>query len=401
MELALKDIRRHLGKFLATIAGVAMLLAIVLVMNGIYRGNIEDGVWLIENTGTDLWVVEGGRGGPFNESSRMPLDSYRSVAATPGVRQASPMAIYTAQRPLGGASAAASQQFTVIGYDVFGGLGGPGRLVEGRTLRAAHWEMVADRKLGLRLGQVAVLGNDRYTVVGITQGAVDASGNPLVYLSLPDAQKVQFEQDNDAVVAARAAALKQLERQGLRGAQATALLPLVTASPSTINAVLVRLAPGADAAVVARHIRTWLHFNVYTTQEERNLMLQGRLSRMSAVLGLFRSLLVIVSIVIIALIVYVLTIEKIKSIATLKLIGAPNHLIVRLIMTQSMLLTLGGFAIAFLLRELVAPGFPRTLAFTPFETGATFGVMLLGGVLASLLAVWHALRTPPQLALGG
>jgi putative ABC transport system permease protein len=31
----------------------------------------------------------------------------------------------------------------------------------------------------------------------------------------------------------------------------------------------------------------------------------------------------------------------------------------------------------------------------------TFAVMLAGGVLASLMAVWHALRTPPQLALGG
>ena len=48
MDLALKDIRRHLGKFIATIAGVAMLLSIVLVMNGIYQGNIADGVWLIE-----------------------------------------------------------------------------------------------------------------------------------------------------------------------------------------------------------------------------------------------------------------------------------------------------------------------------------------------------------------
>ena len=35
------------------------------------------------------------------------------------------------------------------------------------------------------------------------------------------------------------------------------------------------------------------------------------------------------------------------------------------------------------------------------ETAVTFGVMLVGGVLASGLAVWHALRTPPQLALGG
>ena len=35
-------------------------------------------------------------------------------------------------------------------------------------------EMVADAKLGLLLGQVVTLGNDRYTVVGLTRGAVDA-----------------------------------------------------------------------------------------------------------------------------------------------------------------------------------------------------------------------------------
>jgi len=400
MELALKDIRRHLGKFLATIAGVAMLLAIVLLMNGIYRGNIEDGVWLIENTATDLWIVEGGRGGPFNESSRLPADSHRSVAATPGVRMASPLVVHAAQRALGGPGAA-SQQFTIIGYDVQGGLGRPGRLVEGRAIAAPHWEMVADRKLGLRLGDTANLGTDRFVVVGITQGAVDASGNPLIYLSLPDAQKAQSEQDPHAIVAARAANLQRLERQGVRGAQAAALLPLLGASGGTINAVLVRLQSGAEAAGVASHIRAWLHFNVYTTGEERTLMLEGRLSRMSAVLGLFRALLVLVSIVIIALIVYVLTIGKIKSIATLKLIGAPNHLIVRLIMTQSLLLTVAAFLLAYGLRHLVAPGFPRTLAFSGHETGLTFAVMLAGGVLASLLAVWHALRTPPQLALGG
>jgi putative ABC transport system permease protein len=397
MDLALKDIRRHLGKFLATIAGVAMLLAIVLVMNGIYRGNIRDGVWLIENMGADLWVVERGRGGPFNEASRMPRGSDKSVAATPGVLQASPIVLYTAQRELAGSS----QQFTVSGYDVFGGLGGPGRIVEGRSIEAAHWEMVADRTLGVALGEWFTLGGDRYRVVGVTAGAVDPSGNPLVYLSLPDAQKVQFEQDDRALAAARESTLQRLEAHGLRGEAAQRLLPVFASTGDTINAVLVRLAPGADASAVAQHVREWLYFNVYTTEEERALMLDGRLRRMSAVLGLFRSLLVVVSIVIIALIVYVLTIEKIRSIATLKLIGAPNAVIVRLIMTQSMGLTLGSFALAYGLRTLIAPGFPRTLAFTAQETGVTFVVMLLGGVFASLLAVWHAMRTPPQLALGG
>jgi putative ABC transport system permease protein len=397
MELALKDIRRHLGKFLATIAGVAMLLAIVLVMNGIYQGNIQDGVWLIDNTDTDLWVVERGRGGPFNESSRIPLDTYRSVAATPGVARASPLALYTAQRELGGRE----QQFTIVGYDIFGGAGGPGRLVQGRAISAPHFEMVADAKLGLRLGERVPLGTDTYTVVGLTRGAVDSGGNPLVYLALPDAQKVQFEQDRRALDAARAANLQRLERAGYIGEQASRLLPLLSGGGNTINAVLVTLAPGADGTAVAQHMRDWLYLNVYTTGEERRLMLEGRLSRMSAVLGLFRTLLILVSIVIIALIVYVLTIEKIRSIATLKLIGAPNGLIVRLIMTQSMLLTLGSFALAYLLRDLIAPGFPRTLGFLPVETAITFAVMLAGGVVASLMAVWHALRTPAQLALGG
>jgi len=397
MELALKDIRRHLGKFLATIVGVAMLLAIVLVMNGIYQGNIRDGVWLIDNTATDLWVVERGRGGPFNEASRIPLDSYKSVAATPGVARASPLVLYSAQREIRGRD----QQFTLVGYDIVSGAGGPNGLVQGRNITAPHYEMVVDRKLGLQLGDRVPLGTDDYTVVGVTRGAVDSGGSPLIYMALADAQKVQFEQDQRAIDASRAASLQRLERAGYSGEQAARLLPLLTAGTSSINAVLVTLAPGADGEAVARHIRDWLYLNVYTTDEERTLMLDGKLSKMSAVLGLFRTLLILVSIVIIALIVYVLTIEKIKSIATLKLIGAPNGLIVRLIMTQSMLLTLASFALAYLLRDLIAPGFPRTLAFVGQETAITFGVMLLGGVLASLMAVWHALRTPAQLALGG
>jgi putative ABC transport system permease protein len=397
MDLALKDVRRHAGKFVATIFGVGLLLAIVLVMNGIYQGNIADGVWLIENTATDLWVVERGRGGPFNESSRLPGDAHKSVAATPGVARASPFIAYVAQRPIG----SASQQFTVIGYDVFGGLGGPGRLAAGRPIRAAHREMVADARLGLALGARQRLGTQDYTVVGLTRNAVDAAGNPLVYLSLPDAQDVLYEQDSFALHAARAANAQRLERAGFGAAESARILPLLAGSTDTSNAVLVRLTPGVELEATRRYIERWLHFSAYTQAEERELMLEGRLKKMSAVLGLFRSLLVLVSLVIIALILYVLTIEKIKAIATLKLIGAPNRVIVRMIMEQALVLTAASFACAFLLLTLVRERFPRTLVVLPEETAITFAVMLAGGLVASLMAVWHALRTPPALALGG
>ena len=397
MDLAIKDVRRHAGKFAATVVGVGMLLSIVLTMNGIYRGNIADGVWLIDNTAADLWVVERGRGGPFNEPSRIAEERYRSVAAVPGVAGASPFLTYSAQREIGGKS----RQFSVVGYDALGGLGGPRRIASGNPIRAAHFEIVADAKLGLRVGERARLGLHDYEVVGLTKGAVDTGGNPLVYMALPDAQEVLYQQDNEAIRSSRAASLRALEAQGYARAEAERLLLATAGDTHAISAVLVRLAPAADAARVRAAIEERLFLNVYTSGEERQLMIEGRLMKATATLGLFRTLLVIVSVVIMSLVVYILTMEKIRALATLKLIGAPNRIIARLILEQSLALAVLGFATAYALVALTHARFPRTLVFETSDTLATFVVIFAGGVMSSLFGIWRALRAPASLALGG
>jgi putative ABC transport system permease protein len=398
MDLAVKDLGRHAGRFAATVVGVGILVAIVLVMNGMYRGNVADGLWLVDHTDADLWVVERGRGGPFNESSRVAQDLHRSVLAVPGVAKASPFITYSVQRDLAGRS----QQFTIIGYDVLGGLGGPPRLSAGREIRAPRFEAVADAKLGLAPGVGIRLGLRDYTIVGVTRGAVDLGGNPLLYMSLPDAQEVLYQQDNDAIRAARASATRALEADGYSPAEAERLLPFASgADTRTIAAILVKSAPGERIDAVGGRIEQRVSLEAFTREEERALLLQGRLSRMTAILGLFRMLLVIVSVVIMALIVYVLTMEKIRALATLKLIGAPNRTIVRLILEQSLLLAALAFAAGYGLVAATHDRFPRTLVVERFDTLVTFGVILAGGVFASLFAMWRALRTPPALALGG
>ncbi len=399
MNLAAKDVLMHFGKFLATIMGVGLLLTIVLVMNGIYRGIVADGVWLIQNTETDLWVVENGRGGPFNEQSRLNTDVYKSVAATPGVLNAGPFITYTVQRDIAGRN----QQFTVIGFDVFSGLGGPKNIVAGRDIQSAHYEAVVDMKLGVRLGEQFRLGVHDYTVVGLTKQAVDTMGNPLLYLALHDAQEVLFEQDNQTIYAAEAASLQKLLDAGYSQDQAQRLLPFFSSPKNTISAVLVKLAPSTDVSDVSGNIHDWLYLNVFTPDEEIQLMIGGRLKRIAMTIGLFRIMLVIVAIVIIALIVYVITIEKIRSIATLKLIGASNLVIMRMIFEQSITITVASFGVGCGLSHFLQMSgkFPRSLEFLPFDTLLVFGVMLLGGSIASLFAIWIALRTPPSLALGG
>lgn len=59
MNLALRDIRHNLGRFLLTCLGLSLLLGIVLAMVGIYRGLIEESLGLVRSAGADVWVVEG------------------------------------------------------------------------------------------------------------------------------------------------------------------------------------------------------------------------------------------------------------------------------------------------------------------------------------------------------
>lgn len=396
MDLAVKDLRRHLGRFLTTVVGVGLLFGTVLAMNGVYRGVVFEGISLIESLNPDLWVVERFRGGPFSEQSTLAEDFHYSVAAVPGVAQASPYIVSPVEREIRGQS----KRFTIIGYDVIHGLGGPNKLTAGRAIGRAHYEAVAHKKLGLSLGEKVPLGLHRYTVVGLTDDITSPDGEPVLFLSLPDAQEVLFQRDNETVRNQRERLRRSLARNS-GSLEAAKLLPAFPSDTHIINAILVKLAPGARRLQVARHIQDWLYFSVYTSQEEINLMLRGRLAKARMQLLTFRIILLIVSMVILTLVIYTFTMEKIRSIAIMKLMGAANWVIIRLVLEQSLLLTLSSFIIGWLIIHQTQDYFPRKIFLTPLDESVTFGLALLGGLFASGLGIWQALKTQPALALGG
>jgi len=398
MDLAVYDLKLHSGRCIATVIGVGLLFTIVLAMNGLYRGNIYEGTQVINATNPDLWVVERHRGGPFNEQSSMPEYYHYSLKAVPGVEKASPFIYFTVERLVGGKS----RHFSIIGYDVFGGLGGPQKIVAGRNIDRAHYEMVVDAKMGVRLGDKIPLGLHTYTVVGLTKGNLDTNGDPLVYLSLPDAQEVIYQEDNEEVRNQRARLLRTLSAQSyLSPTLSDKLAPKLQPDTHIINAILVQLKPEADRTEVARHIENWLYFSALTTDQEVQLMLKGRLAGMTKQLLLFRTLLSLISVVIVSLVIYTFTMEKIRSIAVMKLIGAPNRVIVRLVMEQSLLLTIGAFLFGLALIQSTYQYFPKTILRVPGDDLITFCVAFTGGILASILGLWQAIKTQPAMALGG
>ncbi|MHB9071986.1 MAG: ABC transporter permease [Desulfobaccales bacterium] len=303
---------------------------------------------------------------------------------------------------LGKANWGPSRHFSIIGYDVFGGLGGPQKIYAGRKIERAHYEMVADAKLGVRPGDKVTLGLHTYTVVGITRKALDTNGEPLVYLSLPDAQEVLYQKDNEEVRTQRERLLRTLSGESyLSPASSQKLLSKLEPDNHIINAILVKLKPGANRAEVTRHIEQWLYLSAFTTPQEEQLMLKGKLSGMTKQLLLFRILLSLISVVIISMVIYTFTMEKIRSIAVMKLIGAPNWVIVRLVMEQSLLLTISAFLFGLALIQSTYPYFPKTILRVPGDDLVTFGVAFTGGILASILGLWQAIKTQPALALGG
>jgi len=118
-------------------------------------------------------------------------------------------------------------------------------------------------------------------------------------------------------------------------------------------------------------------------------------------LGLFTVVLLFVSAVIIALIIYTMTMDKLREIATLKLIGAPDRTIAALVLQQTLLLGGTGYLAAVGWVFAVRGYFPRTVALGPAEVAAMAGVIAAICLLASLLSIRAALRIEPQQALGG
>ena len=378
MNLAVRDIRHHLGRFLVTALGLGLLLGVVLSMIGIYRGLVADALALVRAPGADVWVVETGTRGPFAEGSRIPGDTRESIARLAGVTETGALSFQALEATHG----ERKLRLQVVGYEL-GRLGGPPEIVSGRDIARSRFELVADAKTGLVLGERVVLGNDTFTVVGTTRGAVASGGDPVVWMTLRDSQELQFR-----------LAPAPARREAARGT-------IATGTPDTINAVVARISPNVPAESVVDAAKRWKHLAAMTQGEQETILTRSVVEKARQQIGLFTTVLLVVSTVIIALIIYTMTMDKIREIATLKLIGAPDRRIVGLIVQQALALGTIGFTLGATLIASVKDNFPRRVVMQPEDVAALALVVVVVCLVASGLGVRLALRVDPAKALGG
>jgi putative ABC transport system permease protein len=377
MNLALKDIRHGLFRFVLTCFGLGLLMTVVLAMIGIYNGLVADALAVVEAPAADVWVVEAGTKGPFAEASSIPADTRDTVARMPGVAEAGAINYQTVEAPF----LDRTLRLYVIGFET-GRPGGPLTIAEGRGIGASHFELVADRKTGLVVGDTIRLGRNRFTVVGLVEGAMNSGGDPAVFMTLADAMALQTElapADQRVQVARGAGAVKS----------------------ASVAAVIVRINPGADVDLLTATLRQWKHLAALSQADQENILLASVVDRARRQIGLFLGILLAVSAVVIALIIYTMTMEKLKQIATLKLIGAPDRTIVGLIVQQALVLGASGWGIGLVLILLVKDVFPRRVVLEPFNVAVLAGIIVVVCLAASGLGVRAAIKVDPATALGG
>lgn len=386
MNLGLKDVRHNLGRFTMTAAGVAFLVTAAIGMIGLYRGIVADALLVIERIGADLWVVQGGRSGPFSESSAIASGMDRRVAGVAGVAIVRRFVQISQQFEHAGQSRRAS--LTGLDYPRDNGAWVP--LVAGRHLKSGHFEAIADKSIGLALGERVRLGLDDFIIVGLTTGMVDMGGDGLFFVTVNDAASIAQRRTSEEVLLARSAAGRS--NQG-------SLSSSSVAQDSKIAAALVTLHPAADVATVRRAIMAWGDANVLSRAEQQSLLLDQRLWRLRIQILAFTAVLLVVMAIVISLIIYMLTMEKRHQIAMLKLIGARNRVIVVMIAEQAYLIGAGGLALGLVLANIIFPYFPRRVVIDLADIVLLGVAMALICGFASLLGISRALKVRAQEVL--
>ncbi len=146
---------------------------------------------------------------------------------------------------------------------------------------------------------------------------------------------------------------------------------------------------------MAQQIRESLHLTVYTRSAMESILIGKLIATSAKQIGMFLAILSIVSAAIVAFIIYTLTMDKIREIAVLKLIGTRNRTIALMIVQQALALGIIGFMVGKVVATFAAPNFPKYVLLIPQDSLIGFVALMIICLLASSVAIRMALKVDP------
>lgn len=347
LAITLADLRYRSRQFLIAVVGAGVVFALAVLMSGMANGFHAEITKTVSSTHADRWVVPTSSSGPFTSVRAIPEGRVLSLQAAKGVTSAAGMVIslQTVDRGSKGPI-----RVMMLGSRP----GGPTTFVpsRGTAVRGTN-DAVADRRLGLDIGQQFTLGGQRFTVVGLTTGHTMLGGTPDVFVGLRAAQQVLFGGQHLVTaisVRGRPASLpKDLKEMSISAVQKDSLGPMADSVSSVENT---------------------------------------------------RYLMWAVAVIIVAALVYVSTLQRTRDFAVLKAVGASGRDLFVSVAVQAVLVTLGAAALAASTAWLFRPLYMVPLVVPSSAYWSLPIIAVVVGLMSSLIALRRAVTVDPALAFG-
>ena len=325
VDLATKSLLHDRLRFVITVSGVAFAVTLVFVQVGLFLGLLDNASVTIDHISADLWVTS--RNTPnVDFAHTFPETSVQRVRSVPGVARADNLIVWfmTVNLPSG-----AQEGTLVYALDDFRRWNIPWNIESGELddLKRGQYFFLdgsAVKRYGpFATGEYREILGQRMKIIGRTKDARSFTTTPISFVDFDRAQK---------------------------------LSPDLLSNRTTY--ILVKLAPGADAAAVKAEIARRLPYNdVYTRKEwaarSRRYWVQSTGIGLNMYITVFLGCLV--GIVVVAQTLYTSTMEHLKEFGTVKAIGGGNLDIYRILGKQAAIAAVAGFLLGALMSYAMRP----------------------------------------------
>jgi putative ABC transport system permease protein len=344
LSITFHDLLYRYRQFLIAVVGAGVVFAMALLLTGLSNSFRVEVANTVDSVGADGWVLPAGSTGPFTSFGTLPLDTVEEVASMAGVEQADPLAIVPTTTNVDGEV----RSLRLMGHRL-GGLGTPAA-AEGRSAEQ-RGEVVADERLGVDLGARIDLAGTELTVVGLAEGLTLLGGVPNVYADVDDVRDIAF--------------------QGAPLITTVVTLGAASGLPPDLTVL-------SSAAVEADTVHA-MKDAISSIDNSRALMW-------------------VVAAIIVAALMYVSSLERLRDFAVLKSLGSSSRLLFLGVAVQAVTITLLAAAFAVVASQLLKPMFALPIVLPPSAFVALPIVAIVVGLLSSLVALRRAIAVDPSSA---
>jgi putative ABC transport system permease protein len=361
VRLAVANILQKKVRSVIAVLAVGIGTTLLLVLVGVTRGSIDEVARRIQNVGGDVIVQQAGSTNFLALRSGILPESYgERLRAVPGVAAVSPVVTWTVTFR--------NQFYVVYGIDPaqFSSIGGGLQIVAGRPLRRPG-EVVVDSRLaataGLAPGDRIDLLGASFEIAGISKEGIGAR----IFFLMSELQSMLHQEERVSLFFVRCASPAVVKET-------------VAAIEAELKGVRCQILEG------------------FADEMARSM------SGLEQFIGAVTASTLVVSLLVVALAMYMTILEKTREIGILKSLGASRRLIMANVVLESVLLTgcgvVAGYALTAAATWVLRARYPLlTVEITPFWISLAGGLGLLSGLLGALYPAWFAARQDPVKAL--